>query len=187
MKSLSADTMRLHSRRLEKSRNKQKKKVWALSQRKRESRDPITSNEQLLFPSRASCGRLRTAHTPDHTVQQSPRSSQVSDEFVLTVTAKIKLTTSIITIFAPKVPIHKEHVFFPLSTKESTEWYYIQPTINTVFHILDCLTGWRWGLVWKPLFFPGLWIFFHVATLIESLSQFSQECVGEGCVEGVFQ
>ena len=33
--------------------------------------------------------------------------------FVMTVTATIKLTTSIITIiFAPKVPIHKEHVFF---------------------------------------------------------------------------
>jgi len=30
--------------------------------------------------------------------------------FVMTVTATIKLTT--ITISAPKVPIHKEHVFF---------------------------------------------------------------------------
>lgn len=36
----------------------------------------------------------------------------------MTVTASIKLIATIITIFAPKVPIHKEHVFFFYKYKE---------------------------------------------------------------------
>lgn len=67
-------------------------------------------NSPLL---RAACSSTLTAQEPHNTFQRVAkviRCWQMS--FVVTVTATIKLTISIITIFAPKVPIHKEHVFF---------------------------------------------------------------------------
>lgn len=94
--------------------------------------------------------------------------------FVMTVTATIKLTTSIITIFAPKVPIHKEHVFFCKYKEIHRMILYTTYNKYCVSYIL--LVEWMYvGVVFVSLFFSqfafsGLWIFFfHVATLIESL------------------
>lgn len=92
-------------------------KLPVLSQSKRKkqknNRDPITSRQVAQFPVTQSCSSTLTAQEPHNTFQRVAkviRCWQMS--FVMTVTATIKLTISIITIFAPKVPIHKEHVFF---------------------------------------------------------------------------
>lgn len=162
------------------------KRVLASSQSKKQenNRDPVTSYQHLISSSqRASRSSPQTAYTPDNTFQTVAKVIwcwQMS--FVMTVTATIKLTTSIITIiFAPKVPIHKEHVFFSISTKKSTEWYYIQPTINTVYHISYCLRGCMLGFLFVSLSFFSVcsflsvcgFFFFHVATLNESLPVFT--------------
>lgn len=89
------------------SRNK---RVLAWSQTKHETTEIPSPRINISFPHHSS---LLTAYMPDNTFQtvaKDIRCWQLS--FVMTVTATIKLTTSIITIFAPKVLIHKEHVFF---------------------------------------------------------------------------
>lgn len=78
----------------------------------------------------------------------------------------------------PKGTYTQRACFFSISTKKSTEWYYIQPTINTVYHISYCLRGCMWGCVCKPFFsqfafFFPVCGFFHVATLNESLPVFT--------------
>lgn len=47
------------------------------------------------------------------------------------------LDKNITIIFAHYVlTVYTKSIFFYLSTKKSTEWYYIQPTINTVYDII---------------------------------------------------
>lgn len=101
----------------------------------------------------------------------------------MTVTATIKLTTSIITIIsAPKVPIHKEHVgFFFSSTYKEIHRMILYTTYNKycVSYILlfekMCVGVFFRFLPFSQFpFFPGLWIFFfHAATLNESLPVFT--------------
>lgn len=114
----------------------------------------------------------------------------------MTVTATIKLTTSIITIiFAPKVPIHKEHVFFFYKYKEIHRMI-LYTTYNKycVSYILLFERMYVGVFVCKPifflslLFFIGLWIFFfHVATLNESLPVFTGWGWGWGGVGGLLR
>lgn len=148
------------------------KRVLASSQSKKQenNRDPVTSYQHLISSSqRASRSSPQTAYTPDNTFQTVAKVIwcwQMS--FVMTVTATIKLTTSIITIiFAPKVPIHKEHVFFFYKYKEIHRMI-LYTTYNKycVSYILLFERMYVGVFVCKPifflslLFFIGLWIFF---------------------------
>lgn len=109
----------------------------------------------------------------------------------MTVTATIKLTTSIITIIsAPKVPIHKEHVgfFFSPSTYKEIHRMILYTTYNKycVSYILlferMCVGFFFLFLPFSQFpFFPGLWIFFSFTLLLlMSLSQSSQGLEGGG-------
>lgn len=123
-------------------------------------RDPVTPPlADISIPSpppqTASRSSIRTAYLPDNTFPNSHRGHKMlTGELCVDSNSNNKINVNNNNNICPKGTYTQRACFFSVSTKKSTEWYYIQPTINTVIIYLTA-GGDACGVWFVGLCFPS--------------------------------